>query len=273
MKSDSPWLLWPREHGAWGMVSMPFLSAFVVADALPWQFVPSMVAVAALFLARAPLIVVGRQWLVWKDRHEETSLAVRSLWVEAAAMALSGLLLGPRWGWAMLTSFGAIALAFTFLAAWMTVRNRQREVWFQIVGAAGLSASALAGSLTALGQIAPWGWWLWAMHTAHATAGVLTVHARIEAKIAARTGKKETAEQLLRQALMAQLFLVAGCAWLAMQGKWLLAAAFAVSWITGFGTLAQLRGGRALDTPLTKVGLRALAVSMLFSAAVIAGLR
>jgi hypothetical protein len=253
------------------MVSVPFVSALILARALPWQAVPAAAAVLAVFLLRTPLVVLGRQWLVWKEPHPETRAAARSVAIELGVAALCGLALGPRWGWPLLLIFGGTAGAFTLLAAWMTVRNRQRAVWFQLLGAAGLSASALAGSLTTSGRIEPWAWALWAMHTSYAAASVLTVHARLEARIAAKSPRPE-ANRFWRQAAVAQACGLAAATVLAGMLHLWLSAALVVSSLAGAWELRNLKRPAALDTPLTKIGYRALFVSFLFAGLVITGL-
>jgi hypothetical protein len=66
------------------------------------------------------------------------------------------------------------------------VKNRQRSTLFQIASAAALTSSSLATSLSATGAIAPWCWWLWLLMAMQATAGILVVHARLDARIASR---------------------------------------------------------------------------------------
>ncbi|MBI1954809.1 MAG: YwiC-like family protein, partial [Acidobacteria bacterium] len=54
-------LLVPREHGAWGMVSLPFLAGMLVAgDWLHWRTVAAALAVFSIFLLREPLLIFWR---------------------------------------------------------------------------------------------------------------------------------------------------------------------------------------------------------------------
>jgi len=53
--------------------------------------------------------------------------------------------------------------------------------------------------LSATGAIAPWCWGLWLLLAMQATAGILVVHARLDARIAARIALRGTAAGSERQ--------------------------------------------------------------------------
>lgn len=54
-------LMIPREHGAWGLISLPFLAGAVVAGGwVNWPTLAALLAVFSVFLLRAPLLVLWR---------------------------------------------------------------------------------------------------------------------------------------------------------------------------------------------------------------------
>lgn len=54
-------LMIPREHGAWGLISLPFLAGAVVAGGWAnWPTLAALLAVFSVFLLRAPLLVLWR---------------------------------------------------------------------------------------------------------------------------------------------------------------------------------------------------------------------
>jgi hypothetical protein len=135
----------------------------------------------------------------------------------------------------------------------------------QVSSAAGLNASALVAWLAVRPELEAAVWWLWGLQFAHSTAALLTVHARLEARIA-------NSDELRRRAAAAQAVLLVGAVALAAAGKWGMAAAVAFSGGVHGVDLWRLRDRRFVEIPLKRVGLRELAISITFSAAVVMGL-
>ena len=259
----------PREHGAWSILAQPFLCALILAREWHWSILAAAVAVAAMFLLRTPLVILGRQAFVWREPHAESRSAFRWALLFAAVTLAAAAILLPRWGIANLLGFGIAATALTAMAVYMEITNRQRSVWLQLVTAAGLSSSCLAAVLSAKGQIPRWGWILWMLCAAHAIAGILVVRARLEVRIAARSRKAE-APIYFQPARLAQLLLIAaGLVMLASGSPWIGAALILPS-LLHLRELGRLAA--TIDMPLQTVGLRAMSVSIGFSILAICGL-
>lgn len=262
--------MWPREHGAWPMLLAPFLSALLLARAWHWSVPVALVAVLAAFVLREPLVTLGRQRWVWRDERPESAKARRWLAAELALLAAAGGALTFRWPLGSLLALGALAAGMTLLAAWMTIRNRQRSATLQLASAAGLTSTCLAASLSATGRVEPWCWLLWALSAAHAAAGIFVVHARLEARIAARAPQPEPF-RFRRPAYAMQVLLLAGAAAL-YPSLPAVSAALAMSALVHLATLRSLSSPAALETPLTRVGLRAMTLSLIYSALLVYGL-
>lgn len=263
--------MWPREHGAWSMLAQPFLCALILSREFHWSVIVAAIAVVAAFLMREPLVVLARQRFVWRERKPETAVAKRWLVWEALLLAVATAALLFRWPWSFLLAFGAGTVLLTAVAVWMTVKNLQRSTWLHLVSAAALSATGLAACLSATGELRSWAWPLWAMTAAHAAAGILVVHARLEARIAARSHKTLASRfRLPAQAL--QVILLAGALLCVVAGRALLAGALLLSAAVHLWDLYHLTSPRSLATPLTTVGLRAMSLSIAFSALVVYGL-
>jgi hypothetical protein len=260
----------PREHGAWAVLLLPFVSALVLARQVHWAVIPAALLVVGVFLLREPLVVLWRQASVWKERRPESEAARRSLILYLAVIIVSGALLLwrlPLWAAAAL---GAPAGALTLASVFLTVHNRQRSVLLQLASAAGLSASAVVAWLAVRPQLDPALGWLWALQFAHSGAALLAVHARLEARIAAR-GRSEAAV-MQRRAIAAQAVLLAAAAGCAAAGRIGPAVALCFSGGVHMADLMRLRSAASLGTPLRRVGLRELTISVIFSAMVVAGL-
>jgi hypothetical protein len=269
-QSQSTISFMPREHGATAMLLIPFVSAAILSREWRWTELAALGAVFCTFAAKDPLVVVARQRWVWKSRHPETDVAKIWLAGEAAILLLCGLVLAaswPMWAWG---AAGAGAIAFSALAVTVTVKNRQRSTLFQIASAIALSSTSVAAGLSATGRVEPWCWQLWVLCALQATAGILVVHARLEARIAARKATGATANRT--PAVVASYVLLCASLAAAIAIEPWLAAALALA---GAGYLYDLRRQKdaaALQLPLKQVGLRTLSLSIAYALLVIAGL-
>jgi hypothetical protein len=262
-------MLLPREHGAWSILAQPFLCALILAGTWHASIPAAGVAVLAMFLLRTPLVILGRQALVWREAHPECRAAWRWSLIYAGIAALTVPLLSGRWGWRAILLFGGAAIVLTALAVYMEVTNRQRSVWLQLLTAAGLSSSCLAAALSATGTVPVWCWVLWVMCAAHAGAGILVVRARLEVRIAARSSRSVPLLFLGPAQYAQTALLIAGTALMFYGSPWIAAALILPSLIH----LYELRRLAAtIDTPLHIVGLRALTISVAFSILALCGL-
>ena len=263
------WLI-PREHGAWAMLAVPFISAGILARRFSVESAAAAVLLLVVFLAREPLIVLWRQARVWKERRPEAMSARLCLAVEALAGAAAGLFLCSRLPAVPLAAMGVVAAGLTWFSAWMVVANRRRSVLLQLAGAAGLNMSALLAWLAARGSLAPRAWWLAALLFAHSAAAVLVVHARLELRVAARSGADARGSWRRAWAALAGLILAA-IACLAAGRPWLAAPPLLSAAVHGV-SLWRMREPGALAAPLESVGRRALLLSLSYCVLVIAAL-
>jgi YwiC-like protein len=263
------WLI-PREHGAWAMLLTPFLASSILARRFSSESVAAAVVLVAVFLAREPLVILSRQARVWKDLRPEAARARYWLAAEAVAGVLAAVFLWLRLPAAPLAAMGAAAAALTSWSTRMVVQNRQRSMPLQLVSAAGLNMSALLAWLAARGNLAPSAWWLAALMFTHSAAAVLVVHARLDLRVAARKGAD--AQASWRRALVAQVAPALGAAICFAAGRPWLAAAPVLSATVHTASLLRMRAPEALGMPLQRVGRRALALSLAYSAIVIAAL-
>ena len=179
------WFL-PREHGATAMLLTPMVCAAILSRAWRWGELATLTAAFAALAAKDPAVVLARQRLVWMERHSETAAAVKWLAAWMILLIVSGLVLLKTWPLRAVIPMGLGVGVFSAVAIAANVRNRQRSTWFQIASAAALTSSSLATCLSARGAIAPWCWWMWLLMAMQAAAGILVVHARLDARIALR---------------------------------------------------------------------------------------
>jgi ABC-type multidrug transport system fused ATPase/permease subunit len=261
----------PREHGATAMLFTPMVCAAILARTWNWTEIAAFTAAFAALAAKDPMVILARQRLVWKQPHPETPTA--ALWFAAwmLVLALSGVVLLMSWPLKATLALGAGVGAFSILAVLVNVKNRQRSTLFQIASAIALTSSSLATSLSATGTIQTWCWWLWLFLALQAAAGILVVHARLDARIALRNAAKAT-QDFRRKALLAVFVLAAAGATAGALRHSFIAAALLVA-VAGYGyDLYKQHNSDDLQRPLTSVGQRALALSSVFSILLIVGL-
>lgn len=261
----------PREHGATAMLLMPIVAVAILARTGHWSELATLAAAFAALAAKDPLVVLLRQRFVWKQPNPDTPAALRWFAGWSALFCLSGLVLLHSWPLRATVAMGAGLVAYSALAVLVNVKNQQRSTLFQIASALALSSSSLAACLSATGAIQPWCWALWLLLSAQATAGILVVHARLDARIALRRGV--TAPPKFRHAAFVALAALgaAGIAALCLRHFAIALALFLAT--AGYAyDLRSQRNAAELERPLQRVGQRALALSSLYAALLIVGL-
>jgi hypothetical protein len=261
----------PREHGATAMLFTPMVCAAVLARTWSWVEIAAFAAAFAALAAKDPMVILARQKLVWKTPHPETHAAARWFAGWMLVLALSGIVLLFTWPFKATLALGLGVGAFSILAVMVNVKNRQRSTLFQIASAIALTSSSLATSLSATGTIQKWCWWLWLFLALQAAAGILVVHARLDARIALRNRAKAT-EDFRGKAQLAVVVLAAAAVSAGVLRHGFVAVALLIAALGYAYDLYSQRDANDLQRPLTSVGQRALALSSVFSILLIAGL-
>lgn len=261
----------PREHGATAMLLTPIVCAAALAHSWQWAELATLAGAFAAMAAKDPLVLLLRERFVWKRPHADGPAARRWLAAWTIILAVSGLTIAQAWSLRALFAFALGIAAFAALAVWVNVSNKQRSVTFQIASALALTSTALATSLSAAGRAPAWAFELWILLAAQATAGILTVHARLDARIALR--KNLTPPTYYRRAAFAAVTALF-CASLgaAILQRWFIAAALALTATGYFYDLRRQQQPKFLEMPLKRVGQRALALASAYALLLIAGL-
>jgi len=267
---QSRWFL-PREHGATAMLFTPIVCAAILSRGWRWSELATLTAAFAALAAKDPMVILARQRFVWKQWHDETSAAIRWLSGWTILLAISGIVLLFAWPFTATVSLGLGVGVFSALAIAINVKNRQRSTLFQIVSAVALTSSSLATSLSANGTIAPWCWGLWLLLALQATAGILVVHARLDARIALRSTApgRENYRRAAQVSLLALVFAAAGA--IAVHRS-IIAIALVIAAIGYAYDLNRQRNAESLQLPLKSVGQQALALSSIYAILLIIGL-
>jgi hypothetical protein len=261
----------PREHGATAMLLTPIFSVAILARAWHWSELAVVGAAFAALSAKDPAVLLLRQRLVWKQRIAESSAASQWLLGWSGLLIASVLILLATWPLKAFLAMGSGIAIFGWVAIIVNLKNRQRSTLFQIASAAALTSTSLATCLSAIGSVAPWCWWFWALITIQASMGILVVHARLDARIALR--KATSPSQQFRHAAQATLAVLLGAAVTAIiVGRAWIALALVLAIVGYTYELIRQNDPVALQMPLKTVGQQALMLSTLYAALLIAGL-
>jgi len=253
------------------MLLTPIFSVAILARTWRWSELAVLIAAFAAMSAKDPAVLLVRQQLVWKRRSPELPAARQWFLGWMVALAASVWVLLASWPLRDFVAIGVGVAIFGCAAIAVNMKNRQRSTLFQIASAAALTSTSLATCISATGSIAPWCWWFWALIAMQASAGILVVHARLDARIALR--KAVAGSRHFRHAAQAGVVLLLGAAITAaiLRRGWIaLALALAAG---GYAfDLKRQTDSASLQMPLKTVGLQALTLSTLYSALLIAGL-
>ena len=216
----------------------------------------------AVFLSREPATVLLRRKYVGKHRRPETPAALRTLLIFGVVSLPLGLWLyatiGPEW----FAALAAGAAGLTGLYAYVVLTNHRRSSVLQIVGASGLSGSAVLPFLLVGRTPDEQLLLLWGVFALQNTGSVLLVHARIEA---IRSRGAETTERPRRRASRAWHLVEAAAMAALLWIQPLLAMALLAPWAVHAFDLLRLTDPRQLAVPLQRIGLRELGLSALFA--------
>lgn len=269
--SNRPKAYLPREHGATAMLLTPIASVAILARTWHWSELAVLTAAFAAISAKDPAVLLARQRFGWKQRNPEVPVASRWLLGWSVVLIASVSILSATWPLTTFWAMGAGVGTFGCIAIIVNLKNRQRSTLFQIASAAALTSTSLATCISAMGSIAPWCWWFWALIAMQASAGILVVHARLDARIALR--KATAASHQFRHAAQAALGLLLCAAVVATMLRRVWIALALVLAADGYAyDLMRQKDSLSLQVPLKTVGQQALMLSTLYSALLIAGL-
>jgi len=149
-------LVWPREHGAWGIIGISLLTGTAVGLTHKSQAAALLlfaIAVVAVFCARHPLeILLGMAPLHARTDAERRRVTVAFVaFAGAALLAFAGLFWrGQNSG---LLVLGAVCGMLFLVQNQLRRRGRQGRMTAQMVGALGLTATAAGAYYVATGQL------------------------------------------------------------------------------------------------------------------------
>jgi hypothetical protein len=146
----------PREHGAWGILLVPFATAAGVAGVFDVKLALLLASVLLFMFARASFLAKRWGWA--------------ALLAGASAAGAAPLVIIWKLWW--LATFGAMGAA-------VAVRPTRRESLAQLAAVGGMTLTAPAAWYTATGALDATAWWLWCWNALYFVGGWLYVRMRI----------------------------------------------------------------------------------------------
>ncbi len=188
----------PKEHGAWGMLYVPLLTAVGIGGTLNVRVLLLALAVTLLFLSQRPYA----QLLTGKMIQRDTRLRRSNLVWMAVYWMLSALLFGLlyfNYGLEALPRFALIGIPVAAAFTLLLKTNRLRTVAGELVGISGLTLTAPLAHYAAVGQMQPVGFWLWGLFILYFASSVFYIKAVLANFLKARS--KVMPEKLIYQRL------------------------------------------------------------------------
>ena len=181
--TTSSYLL-PREHGAWGIVLIPFLTAVAIPGRLTPAVGLTLAAVLLAFIARYPLELLLVPELYRRAGSPPRERARRLAWAYGLAAAALGVLLVAGWKLYLLLPVGLLAALFFLFHLWAGRRSSDRSWGAELLGTTGLTLSGLAGWIAATGTLNQTGLLVWWLNCVFFCAGIVYVKSRLRSRLA-----------------------------------------------------------------------------------------
>lgn len=177
-------LLLPREHGAWGIVLIPFLTAAAITKQLTPEVLLALVAVLLVFIGRYPLELLLIPVANHRAGHPARQRVWLSFWVYALAAAVTGFVLVAVYELYALLWLALLGGLFFALRVWQGRHGADRDMVAEVFGSVGLTLSALVAWVAATGGVDSTGWLVWILHAAFFGSGIVYVKSRIRTRLA-----------------------------------------------------------------------------------------
>jgi len=176
----------PKEHGAWGMLYIPLVTAVGISGT--WNVRVLLMALAAtlIFLSQRPY----SQLLTNRRVRQDARLWQRNLIWLAVYWTAGGILLSLlyfHYGLETLPQFAWVGVPVAAPFTWFLKKNRMRTVAGELVGICGLTLTAPLAHYASVGQVQPVGFWLWGLCILYFASSVFYVKAVVAISLKARS--------------------------------------------------------------------------------------
>jgi len=262
-------LVFPREHGAWGILLVPLVTGAWIGFETGRGILPLLlflVACLALFCLRTPAEIWLEPSPLRAQRPAERQAVLYSIFAYAALATVAvAYLLGHDRAYGLLI-LGAVVGALFIAQALLKKLGRPTRMTAQLIGSLGLTSTAAGAYYVVTGRLDSQAWVLWGANWLFAANQIQFVQLRIHSARAAGLAEKFARGRIFLAAQFLTLILLVA-AWRAGGLPGAAALAFAPALIRGF--LWFLRRPAPLE--IYRLGYGELANALAFGALFILG--
>ncbi|MFN8005789.1 MAG: YwiC-like family protein [Terriglobia bacterium] len=178
----------PKEHGAWGMLLVPFVMGVGVVGHFTIETLWLLAAVLLAFLSQKPFA----QLLTTQERISTSRKLKRSLaWfgIYAGSSAAIFLILYVPYQMKGLRLFGFLGSPVILAYSYFVWRKAVRSVLGELAGIAGLTMTGPMACYAAAGEIRAVGFWLWAFCILYFVSSIFYVKAVVQKFLRLKSGQ------------------------------------------------------------------------------------
>jgi hypothetical protein len=169
----------PKEHGAWGMVYIPFFMALGIAGILDTKVLLLFLAVTLVFLSQRPLTeVLNRKSSYMSSTRTGLSYSWLGFYWTTSAILFGVLYF--HYQLLQLPYFALIMAPVVAAVIYFVRRNSIRTVAGELLGILGLTLTAPLTHYVASGQIQLMGFVLWGLNFLYFGSSIFYVKAKVE---------------------------------------------------------------------------------------------
>ena len=252
-----------HEHGSWVFLIMPILIGLFVGRSWQLASVYLCVAVISAFLLRHPLAIAVK---AYSGRRSRKDLPPAWFWVAVYGVIALGMVAGlvlTGHAYLLLLALPGIPV-FIWHLVLVSRRQERRQIGIEIVASGVLALGSPAAYWIGVGDPEPLGWGLWVLVWLQSAASIVYAYLRLAQRPLPQIPPLKTRAQMARRALLYTGFNLLLSIGLGLSG-WLPAWLFLpylLQWLeTLWGSLVR----PAVGVKPTRIGLRQLAVSSLFT--------
>lgn len=253
----------PQDHGSWVLMLGPLFIGLFAGGRFTFPAIYLVIATTAAFLLRQPVTLTVK---AYAGRRSRDDLPAARFWIVIYGLvilaALSGLIFNGFVYILYLSIPGLVVFAWHLYL--VTRRAERRQPGVEIVASGALALAAPAGFWIGKGAYDPLGWGLWLLAWMQSAASIVHAYLRLEQRERAEVPPRSEQWRMAGRALLYtsfNLIIVATLSILAILPRFLFVP-YLLQWTeTLWGATHP-----ALGVKPTRIGLRQLIVSTLFTA-------
>lgn len=143
----------PKEHGAWGMLYVPFFSSFLLLKYIKIEYILFFFLISLFFLSKEPIETFIRTIKLKNSKGKIFYDSISLMILYYVFIGFITLLLVFKYRLKLLIYFGIIGLLLLIINIYFVLKKKERTFIGEISAIAGLSLSAPAGYYSLTGSI------------------------------------------------------------------------------------------------------------------------